>query len=211
MRSFSSVARLSADHFRQTGSLMTFIATCQRFGARRLRALASIKSREDWATKWPAAKHAYPFTWGECWKAVVEYGVKDYAAELGFYLDVLGMSVNATWDDHAMITSPDGEYAFTIYKAKATAREMNLQFMIGNIADAAAQLKRRKVTVVEDLAAPWGEQAPMRTFRLATPNRHVITLWGMVAAEAARKPAAAASEKRSVARREARGSRGRRS
>lgn len=110
---------------------------------------------------------------------MAEFGVEDYAAELGFYLDILGMKVNATWPDHAMIMSPEGDYAFTIYRAKRTATELNLQFMIGNITAAAAMLKRRGVTVVQDLKAEWGEQSPMRTFKLESPSGVVITLWGM--------------------------------
>lgn len=159
---------------------MTFASTCRQLGQRRLDALERIKSREDWLKLWPKPRHDYPFTWGDCWKAVAEFGVKDYAAELGFYLDILGMRVNATWPDHAMIMTPDGDYTFTIHRAKRTATELNLQFMIGNITEAVAALKRRKVTVVQDLKADWGEQSPMRTFKLKSPSGVVITLWGMV-------------------------------
>ena len=159
---------------------MNITEACERFGKRRLAVHAHIASREDWKRKWPKPAHAYPFKWGDCWQAVIEFGVKDFAAELGFYLDILGMKMNAIWDDHAMIMTPDGEYAFTIFKAKITTRGMNLQFMIGNIVAAVRQLKRRGVTVKQDLKAEWGEQSPMRTFRMSTPNGHVITLWGMV-------------------------------
>ncbi len=159
---------------------MTFKKLCTGYGMRRLDVLKRITSRDDWMKLWPKARHSYPFVWGDCWKAVAEFGVKDYAAELGFYLDILGMKVNATWPDHAMIMSPEGDYTFTIYRAKRTATELNLQFMIGNIQQAVAKLKRRGVTVVQDLNADWGEQNPMRTFKLKSPSGMVITLWGMV-------------------------------
>ncbi len=159
---------------------MTITSICKAHGKRRLAALKRIKSREDWQKLWPKARHDYPFTWGECWQAVAEFGVKDFAAELGFYLDILGMKVNAVWDNHAMIMSPDGEYAFTIYQAKRTSAELNLQFMLGNIAIATTALKRRGVTVVQDLKAEWGEENPMRTFKMKTPSGVVITLWGML-------------------------------
>jgi catechol 2,3-dioxygenase-like lactoylglutathione lyase family enzyme len=160
--------------------MSAFAKTCRAFGKRRLDALTRIKSREDWQRLWPKQRHAYPFTWGDCWKAVAEFGVKDFAAELGFYLDVLGMTVNATWPDHAMIMTPDGAYTFTIYRAKRTSSELNLQFMIGNIREAVAALKRRGVVPVQDLKADWGEQSPMRTFKCKSPSGVVITLWGMV-------------------------------
>jgi catechol 2,3-dioxygenase-like lactoylglutathione lyase family enzyme len=166
----------------------TFAKTCRDLGQRRLDAIARITSREDWQRLWPKPRHAYPFTWGDCWKGVVEFGVKDFAAELGFYLDILGMSVNATWPDHAMIMSPDGDYTFTIYRAKRTSSDLNLQFMIGNISEAVAALKRRGVVPVQDLRAEWGEQSPMRTCRLRSPSGVVITLWGMVKPKRKAKP-----------------------
>jgi hypothetical protein len=160
---------------------MTILATCKKYGQRRLDALKRIKSREDWEKLWPRARYDYPFTWGDCWKAVAEFGVKEFSAELGFYLDILGMKVNAVWDDHAMIKTPEGDYTFTIYRAKRTSPELNLQFMLGNISEATTALKRRGVTVVQDLKAEWGEENPMRTFKMKSPSGVVITLWGFVA------------------------------
>ncbi len=159
---------------------MGITATCTTLGRRRLKALKQITSREDWEKLWPAPGHPYPFTWGDCWKAVTEFGVSNFPAELGFYLDILGMKVNAMWDGHAMIMTPDGEFAFTIHAAKRTAAELNLQFMLGNIAVAVAALKRRKVRIVQDLKAEWGEENPMRTCKLRTPSGMIITLWGFV-------------------------------
>lgn len=157
---------------------MTFPAQCRNLGQRRLDALARIRSREDWQRLWPKPRFAYPFVWGDCWKAVAEFGVKDFPAELGFYLDILGLSVNAVWDGHAMVMTPDGAYAFTIRQARRTSGGLNLQFMIGNIGAAASALKRRRVEVVQDLKAEWGEDNPMRTFKLRTPSGMMITLWG---------------------------------
>ncbi len=165
---------------------MAITTLCRTLGKRRLAAMARMKTREDWAKRWPKARHPYPFSWGDCWKAVVEFGVKDYPAELGFHLDVLGLTLNASWDDHAMLTTPDGAYAFTIYRAKRTAPDLNLQFMLGNILAATTALKKRGVTVVKDLTAEWGEANAMRTFTMATPNGVHITLWGFATARAAR-------------------------
>jgi hypothetical protein len=159
---------------------MGITATCTAYGRRRLKALKQIKSREDWEKLWPAPGHAYPFTWGDCWKAVTEFGVSNFPAELGFYLDILGMKVNAMWDGHAMIMTPDADFAFTIHAAKRTATELNLQFMLGNIAVAAAALKRRGLRFAQELKAEWGDEHPMRTCKLRTPSGMIITLWGMV-------------------------------
>lgn len=172
---------------------MGITATCTAFGRRRLKALKSIKSREDWEKLWPAPRHPYPFAWGDCWKAVPEFGVSNFPAELGFYLDILGMKVNAVWDGHAMIMTPDADFAFTIHAAKRTAAELNLQFMLGNIAVAVAALKRRKVRIVQDLKAEWGEEHPMRTCKLRTPSGMIITLWGLVEVKKVKKEKAAKS------------------
>jgi hypothetical protein len=180
----------------------TIDQTCRALGQRRLDALARIESREDWQKLWPRPRHAYPFTWGDCWKAVAEFAVADYAAELGFHLDIMGMRVNATWPDHAMIMSPEGDYAFTIHRAKRTVSGLNLQFMLGNIRAATTALKRRGVTVVQDLTAEWGEQSPMRTFRMKTPNGILITLWGMVGK--AGRPASSTRKRSAVTKRAAR-------
>jgi hypothetical protein len=181
---------------------MGITATCTAFGRRRLKALKTIKSREDWEKLWPAPGHPYPFTWGDCWKAVTEFGVSNFPAELGFYLDILGMKVNAVWDGHAMIMTPDADFAFTIHAAKRTASELNLQFMLGNITVAAAELKRRGVRFVQELKAEWGEENPMRTCKLRTPSGMIITLWGSVAVgkKAGTKAASAPQQAKKVVR-----------
>lgn len=178
---------------------MTILATCRKYGQRRLDALKRITSREDWEKLWPRARYDYPFTWGDCWKAVVEFGVKDFTAEVGFYLDILGMKVNAVWDDHAMIKTPEGDYTFTIYRAKRTSPDLNLQFMLGNISEATTALKRRGVTVVQDLTAEWGSENPMRTFKMKSPSGVVITLWGFVAT--AKKRGATKTARKKTAKR----------
>jgi len=160
---------------------MTIVTKCRTYGQRRLDALKRITSREDWEKLWPRARFPYAFTWGDCWKAVAEFGVKDFTAELGFYLDILGMKVNAVWDNHAMIKTPEDDYTFTIYSAKRTSPELNLQFMLGNISEASKALKRRGVTVVQDLKAEWGAENTMRAFKMKSPSGVVITLWGFVA------------------------------
>ena len=114
-----------------------FAQECERLGKARVEATAQCQTEEDWNSKWPEAKHSYPFEWGTCWKAVAEFAVSNFEAEVGFYLDVLGFAMNAFWDDHLMLITPDGEYAFTIVRAQdgkhVDPAALNLQFMLGNI------------------------------------------------------------------------------
>ena len=161
---------------------MSLNLTCKKLGTKRIKIISEIKSPQEYAKKWPKPKNKFNFKWGDCWKAVIEYGVSDYEAEVGFYIDYLGFSLNAIWDDHAMLMTPDGEYAFTIYRDKTVKGKidklLNVQFMLGNIKSVSSRLKRNKVKIVQALKNEWGKDSAMKKFKFLTPNGIQITLWG---------------------------------
>jgi Glyoxalase/Bleomycin resistance protein/Dioxygenase superfamily len=155
---------------------------CQKYGIKRLETLKNIKSKEDFLKLWPKQKNSFDFKWGDCWKGVFEYGVDDYAAEIGFYIDYLGFELNASWDNHAMLMTPQGEFMFTVYEDKKSKgkveKYLNIQFMIENIMAVSKRLKKNKITVIQNLKNEWGKESKMKTFKVVTPNNICITLWG---------------------------------
>jgi Glyoxalase/Bleomycin resistance protein/Dioxygenase superfamily len=161
-----------------------FFDSCAALGRDRLALAESIQSPEEWKDKWKDAKHEYPFTWGECWKAHVVFAVPHFEAELGFYLDILGFGMNAMWDNHAMLVSPDKGFSFVIKKGSADMHArpatVHLEFMLGNIEEAFASLRARGVPLTTELVAEWGEDNAMRTCGIKTPSGYCIKLWGMV-------------------------------
>ena len=58
------------------------------YGKARLDIARRAQSRQDWDTLWKKPLHEFPFTWGAYWKQSIEYRVADFAAEIGFFIDV---------------------------------------------------------------------------------------------------------------------------
>jgi hypothetical protein len=161
---------------------MSINETCKKLGSKRLDIIKKITSNDEYQKLWPKPKHSFDFEWGECWKAVIEYGVYDFNAEVGFYIDYLGFGLNASWDNHAMLMTPNGDFSFTVYKdvksRGKTKKLLNMQFMLGNIKKVSSRLKRNGVKIIQPLAKEWGEESKMKTFKFETPNGISVTLWG---------------------------------
>ncbi len=153
-------------------------------GKARLDIARRAQSPAEWQALWKPPAHPFPFTWGERWKQCVEYRVDDFAAEIGFYIDILGLPVNAFDPDYAMFTSPQGDFFFAVVPAdeggSTPPDAIRLQFMLDDIFAAVDELERRGIAF---------EQPPQRvhpsaalhiaTFR--TPHGICIDLWGMLA------------------------------
>ncbi len=65
------------------------------YGKARIDITRRAKDEEEWRRLWKAPSQPYPFTAGEGWKFNLVYTVDDYAAEIGFFIDVLGFQVLA--------------------------------------------------------------------------------------------------------------------
>lgn len=157
-------------------------------GTQRLDVLNTAASREEFIARWPEVTHEYPFTWGECWKATMTFRVPDYPAEFAFFVDVLGLRLFAHWDDHAMLTTPDQSFIITLGKSKNPDRfdpsSLQLDMMIGNLAEASASLRSRGVDLMTE-AEQEAPNSPMQTTTFTTPNGILVKLWGMEMPEAA--------------------------
>ncbi|MFN2197532.1 MAG: VOC family protein [Anaerolineales bacterium] len=162
------------------------------YGKARLDIAARAQSREEWEDLWKPPINEFPFEWGRYWKHCVEYRVDDYAAEVGFYIDVLGFPVNAFDPNYAQFTSPDGEFFIAVVPSTpenpATPPDaLRLQFMIRNLKFTASELTNRGVTF-EQPPTPLqpGSQLMLAVFR--SPHGLVVELWGEEKAAAVAAP-----------------------
>ena len=152
------------------------------YGKARIDIAQRAATRDDWDRLWKKSTFPFPFSWDRSWKQCVEYKVTDFAAEVGFFIDILGFPVNAFDPDYAMFTSPNGEFFFSVVPAQADEEStppdaIRLQFMVVKLIETAVELQRRGV-VFEQWPAPAGENSPLQIGSFRTPHGIGIDLWG---------------------------------
>ena len=153
------------------------------YGKARIDIAQRAATRDDWDRLWKKSTFPFPFSWGQSWKQCIEYRVADFAAEVGFFIDILGFPVNAFDPDYAMFTSPNGEFFFSVVPAQGDEEStppdaIRLQFMVAKITETAVELERRGV-VFEHWPAPAGEDSPLQIGSFRTPHGIGIDLWGI--------------------------------
>jgi hypothetical protein len=166
------------------------------YGKARLDMARRMQSQDDWERLWVAPRHPFPFRWREAWKYSFEYTVDEFAAEVGFFIDVLGFPVTAIGPDYAMFTSPDDGFHFAVVPTPPDGRPtppdtVCMQFMVADIVETAAELESRGV-VFESRPRPVSTGSRQLSGYFRTPNGICVDLWGHApAAEArpARQPA----------------------
>lgn len=155
----------------------------QRIGHERLAIAAAATSRDDWNAIAASLRHRFPFEWGECWRQSTEYRVCDFAAEVGFYTDVLGCSIMVLSDTYAMFTSPDNAFNVAFVPAvpgeETPPHAIAIEFMVNHIAQTVKNLQDRGV-VFESLPSPPTSQPILTTAAFRTPNAIQIRLWSVV-------------------------------
>jgi len=158
-------------------------ADLHQVGQERLAIAATATSAEDWNALAASLPHSFPLEWGECWRQSTEYRVSDFAAEVGFYTDVLGCSIMVLSDTYAMFTSPDNAFnvAFVpVQQGEETpSHAMAIEFMVNNIAETVATLQGRGV-VFESLPSPPTSQPILTIASFRTPNAIQMRLWSVV-------------------------------
>ncbi|MHC5057390.1 MAG: hypothetical protein ACYTKD_22175, partial [Planctomycetota bacterium] len=90
---------------------------CRALGEARLAAASEADSAEDWDRLWKEPERPFPFKWGECWNQCAQYAAEDYAAEVGFFIDVLSLPVNTISPEFTMFTSPERDFFFAVVPA----------------------------------------------------------------------------------------------
>jgi catechol 2,3-dioxygenase-like lactoylglutathione lyase family enzyme len=154
------------------------------FGKARIDIARRASNRADWERLWKRSTYPFPFSWGESWKQCVEYRVDDFAAEVGFYIDILGLPVNAFDPDYAMFTSPNGEFFFSVVPVSegescTPPDAIRIQFMVSDILEIAAELERRGIAF-EHYPQPCVEGSSLFIGYFRTPHGICIDLWGLV-------------------------------
>lgn len=149
-------------------------------GQKRLEVAATARSKEDWEERWPAPA-PWAFVWGPCWRTTVEYKVRRFAAEVGFFVDGLGFDANALSADYCMVMAPDRSCFLSFIPAgdgEATPPgAIRFEMMVDGLTELASQLRARGIEF-DGGPAPY-EGGPMFTAELTSPNGLAIRIWSM--------------------------------
>ena len=159
-------------------------ARVRAYGRARLEIAQRAQTREDWDALWKPPQQYFPFEWGAPWKQCIEYKVDDFAAEVGFFIDVLGLPVNAFNADYAMFTSPGHDFYFAVVPTPEGSRgtpadAFRLQFMVADIFATTQELARRGVHL-EHEARPIYEGSQQWVASFCTPHGIALEIWGLV-------------------------------
>ena len=121
------------------------------YGRARIDIIQHVSNQEDWDRLWKSPSNSFPFQWTEGWKQCIEYRVEDYAAEVGFYIDFLGFSVDEFGPQYARFCSPAGDFAIGIEACPAGSSAspvsgLGLQLQVTNLFELVEELQKRGVS-----------------------------------------------------------------
>ena len=154
----------------------------RQLGEARIAVVKEAKTQEDFKRLWKEPKHPYPFVFGTCWKQCAEYTVDDFAAEVGFWFDVMGFQANAFSPDYAMFTGPKKDFFFSVVpssskRASTPPDAMRLEFMVEDIEKLGQDLEKRGIRFEHKPAPEGGEGSPMWKATFRTPHGIAVNLW----------------------------------
>jgi catechol 2,3-dioxygenase-like lactoylglutathione lyase family enzyme len=154
------------------------------YGRARLDIAQRARTREQWDQYWKGPIHPYLLALSGPWKQCVEYRVDDFATEVGFFIDGLGLPVIAFDLAYAMFTSPDQEFTFSVVPAgdglKSTPPDaIRIQFMVADIFATVTELERRRI-FCEEGPRPCTADSSLYIACFRTPHGIPIELWGRV-------------------------------
>jgi len=121
------------------------------YGRARIDIIQHVSNQDDWDRLWKSPSNNFPFEWTEGWKQCLEYRVDDYAAEVGFFIDFLGFSVDEFGPQYARFCSPADDFAIGIEACPAgsSARPVSglrLQLQVTNLFELVEELQKRGVS-----------------------------------------------------------------
>jgi catechol 2,3-dioxygenase-like lactoylglutathione lyase family enzyme len=154
------------------------------FGKARLDIAGRAKNQAQWEKLWKHPVNSFPFVWGESWKQCFEYRVDDFPAEVGFYIDVLGLPINALDPGYAMFTSPQSDFFFSVvptpHNEPSTPPDaIRLQFMVKDIITTTQELQQRGIDF-EQTPQPLRPGSSLSIASFRTPHGICVELWGKV-------------------------------
>jgi predicted enzyme related to lactoylglutathione lyase len=152
------------------------------YGRARIDIARRAVTAQDWDQMWKPPQNAFPFTWGKYWKQCIEYRVDDFAAEVGFFIDVLGFPILAFDASYAMFTSPAGEFTFSVVQtpegiSSTPPDAIRIQFMVQDIDATTEELSRRGILFTQN-PEPLSEGSTMYAASFLTPHGICIDVWG---------------------------------
>ena len=166
------------------------------YGKARIDITRRAQNEMEWQSLWREPRYSFPFTWGGGWKQCIQYTVDDFAAEIGFFIDVLGFPVSAFSPNYAQFTSPDQVFYFGVVAASEGALStppdsLRIQFMVKDLPDTIQELEQRGVTFERK---PDAKDAPPSIALLRSPHGVLIELWGTPESRPAAQPQASEPE-----------------
>jgi hypothetical protein len=150
------------------------------YGKARIDITRRARDEDEWRRLWKEPSQPYPFKPGAGWKFNLVYTVEDYAAEIGFFIDVLGFPVLAFSPSQAQLTSPEGSFALTILSAREDSLitppdALRLQLNVEAILQTVRELERRGV-IFDQQPAPIQSGSAWQSASFRTPHGVYIEL-----------------------------------
>jgi len=154
------------------------------YGKARIDIAMRATSQAEWQKLWKKPAFPFPFSWGDNWKQCMEYKVDDFPAEVGFFIDILGLPINAFDPGYAMFTSPNGEFYFAVIptlegEQSTPPDSIRIQFMVEDIYQTASELERRGIQF-EHWPQACSEGSSLYIGYFRTPHGIPVDLWGQV-------------------------------
>lgn len=154
------------------------------YGKARIDITRRASDESEWQSKWRAPLHSYPFTPGEGWQFCFEYKVDDFAAEVGFFIDVLGFEVRAFSPSYAQFTDPYNDFCFGVAATQEGEQStdpetIRLQFNVDHILETVKTLEMRGI-VFQQPPVPISGQPHLLVGYFRSPHGVCIDLFGEI-------------------------------
>lgn len=154
------------------------------YGKARIDITLRAKDEIEWQKLWREPLNPFPFKFVPGWKFCVEYKVDDFAAEVGFFIDILGFPVIAFSPSYAQFTIPGGDYCISVSSLRETEKStppetLRLQFRVEDILETTGMLVQRGI-VFEQKPAPVQEGSHQVAGYFRTPHGVCVDLWGEI-------------------------------
>lgn len=163
-------------------SIYRGIGKVRAHGRARIAITIEARDEQEFLNRWHKPAFDYPFEWENGHKFCIEYQVEDFAAEVGFYVDVLGITVDAISPSRAQFSSPDQQLVLAVAAIQpeqeiCPPNNLRLQMFIKNLAATVTELERRGV-LFEQPPESSSSDPDLLVATLQTPNGMSIELWG---------------------------------
>jgi catechol 2,3-dioxygenase-like lactoylglutathione lyase family enzyme len=154
------------------------------YGKARIDVTRRAQNEIEWQKLWRKPLNPFPFEFVPGWKFCVEYKVDDFAAEVGFFIDILGFPVIAFSPSYAQFTTPEGDFCISVSALreadKSTPPEtLRLQFRVEDILETMEMLEQRGI-IFEQKPIPVQEGSNQVAGYFRTPHGVCVDLWGEI-------------------------------